>query len=71
MPKPTDREITESYDRVFGLPDEEDEALLRHVLLEDEPPQGLHRGGWQEDPEEWEDLAVQDYNCPGWDDWGE
>lgn len=37
--------IDESYDRTYGLPDEEDEALLRHVLLDDEPRQGLHRHG--------------------------
>lgn len=45
MPRPSEREIEESYDRVGMIPDEEDEALLRHVLLDDEPPQGLHRGG--------------------------
>jgi hypothetical protein len=45
MPKPNEREIEESYDRVYGLPDEEDDSLLRHVLLDDEPRQGLHRYG--------------------------
>jgi hypothetical protein len=48
MPKPNDREIDESYDRTYGWPDEEDEALLRHVLLDDEPRQGLHRHGDRE-----------------------
>jgi hypothetical protein len=45
MPKASAREIEESYDREGWIPDEEDEALIRHVLLDDEPPQGLHRGG--------------------------
>lgn len=45
MPKPNEKEIDESYDRVYGLPDEEDEALLRHVFLEDAPRQGLHQHG--------------------------
>lgn len=45
MPKPSEREIEESYDRVYGLPDEEDEALVRHVLLDDKPRQGLHQYG--------------------------
>lgn len=31
-------------------PDAEDEALLRHVLGDDEPPQGLHRGGFKARP---------------------
>jgi hypothetical protein len=45
MPKPTEREIDESYDREgFGF-DKEDEALLRHIFLDDAPPQGLHQGG--------------------------
>lgn len=49
MPRPSDREIDESYDRVYGLPDEEDEALVRHVLLDDKPRQGLHRcGDWND-----------------------
>lgn len=51
MPRPTDREIEESYDRTYGLPDEEDESLLRHVLLDDAPRQGLHQFG-DKDPEE-------------------
>jgi hypothetical protein len=45
MPKASAREIEESFDRVGMVPDEEDEALIRHVLLDDEPPQGLHRWG--------------------------
>jgi hypothetical protein len=27
------------------IPDEEDEALMRHIFLEDQPRQGLHRHG--------------------------
>jgi hypothetical protein len=27
-------------------PDEDDLALLRHVMLEEDRPQGLHQGGW-------------------------
>jgi hypothetical protein len=54
MPKPTEHEIDESYDRAgYGF-DPEDEALLRHVLLDDEPPQGLHRGGWNPVDEEYD-----------------
>lgn len=45
MPKLSEREIEESFDREGMVPDEEDEALMRHVLLDDAPPQGLHRGG--------------------------
>ena len=45
MPKASEREIDESYDREGMILDEEDEALLRHVLLDDAPPQGLHQGG--------------------------
>ena len=45
MPKPSEREIDESYDREGLVLDEEDIGLLRHVLLDDEPPQGLHQGG--------------------------
>lgn len=48
MPKPSEREIDESYDREGLNLDEEDEALLRHIFLEDAPPQGLHRGGVKE-----------------------
>lgn len=48
MPKPSKREIDESYDREGLILDEEDEALLRHVLLEDALPQGLHRRGMKE-----------------------
>lgn len=45
MPKPKEKEIEESYDRLGIIPDEEDEALFRHVLLDDQPRQGLHRHG--------------------------
>jgi len=45
MAKVSEREIEESYEREGMVPDEEDEALLRHVLLDDEPRQGLHRWG--------------------------
>ena len=45
MPRPSEREIEESYDRMGLVPDEEDEALIRHIFLEDAPPQGLHQGG--------------------------
>lgn len=51
MPKPNEKEIDESYDRTYGLPDEEDEALFRHIFLEDTPRQGLHRHG-DKTPEE-------------------
>lgn len=51
MPKPNQREIEESYNRTYGLPDEEDEDLVRHVLLDDQPRQGLHRHG-DKTPEE-------------------
>lgn len=54
MPRPSEREIDESYDRLGLTPDEEDEALLRHVLLDDEPPQGLHREGWHPVDEEYD-----------------
>lgn len=45
MPRPSEKEIDESYDRLGLILDEEDEALLRHVLLDDEPRQGLHQHG--------------------------
>lgn len=46
MPRPSEREIDESYERYgTGTPDEQDEALLRHALLDDEPRQGLHQHG--------------------------
>lgn len=45
MPKASEREIEESYDREGMIPDEEDIALLEHVLLEDQRPQGLHQRG--------------------------
>lgn len=45
MPKPSEREIYESYEREGLILDEEDLALLNHVLFDDAPPQGLHRGG--------------------------
>lgn len=52
MPRPSEREIDESYDRAYGLPDEEDEALLCHVLLDDAPRQGLHQHGDRRDDDE-------------------
>jgi hypothetical protein len=45
MPRPSEREIDESYAREGLIPDEEDIGLLRHIFLEDAPPQGLHQGG--------------------------
>lgn len=42
MTRLSPRELEEQ----FELADEEDEALIRHVLLDDEPPQGLHRQGF-------------------------
>lgn len=56
MPRPTEREIETSYERLGLVPDAEDEALIRHVLMDDEPPQGLHRGGWRpwDEEIEWE-----------------
>jgi hypothetical protein len=45
MPKPSQREIDESYDREGLVLDSQDEALLQHVLLEDQLPQGLHQQG--------------------------
>lgn len=45
MPKPSQHEIEESYDRLGLIPDEEDEALIRHVMCNDEPRQGLHQHG--------------------------
>lgn len=51
MPKASEREIEESFDREGMIPDEEDIALLEHVLLEDQAPQGLHRGGRKDDDE--------------------
>ena len=45
MPKASKKEIEESFDREGIVLDEEDEALLDHIFREDEPPQGLHRGG--------------------------
>lgn len=46
MPRMSDREIREELGQYF---DEEDDALIRHVLCEDEIPQGLHRGGMKPD----------------------
>jgi hypothetical protein len=45
MPRPSDRDILESYDREGLLLDEEDIALFNHVFNDDAPPQGLHQGG--------------------------
>jgi hypothetical protein len=46
MPKLSEREIDDSFDRAGMILDEEDIALLEHVLLDDQrPPQGLHQGG--------------------------
>lgn len=52
MPKASESEIEESYDREGLTFDEEDEALLRHVLLDDAPPQGLHRGGRKDESDQ-------------------
>lgn len=48
MAKVSDREIQESYDRMGMLMDELDDDLIRHIFLEDAPPQGLHQGGQKE-----------------------
>jgi len=46
MPRPNEHEIEESYERSgAGVPDEEDEALLRHIFEDDGPRQGLHQHG--------------------------
>lgn len=45
MPKPSEREIEESYDREGLLLDDEDLALINHIFNDDAPPQGLHQGG--------------------------
>lgn len=45
MPRPSEREIHDSYEREGLVFDKEDEALLRHIFLEDTPPQGLHQEG--------------------------
>lgn len=42
MPRPSQREIDESWD---AFVDDVDLATLLHVY--DEPPQGLHRGGYR------------------------
>lgn len=47
MARPSEREIEESWDRAGYGYDPEDEDLLRHVLLDDETPQGLHRQGFK------------------------
>lgn len=45
MPKPSEREIEESYDREGWILDDQDLDLLNHIFNEDTPPQGLHQGG--------------------------
>lgn len=62
MPRPNKREIEESFERAgCGV---DDEAVLRHVLLDDELPQGLHRGGFHEwSDEEYNNIA--DYEDVG------
>jgi len=81
MPRPSDREIEESFDRMGMVPDAEDDALIRHVLLDDVPPQGLHRHGHAHCSRhgefyagnakcpacqlEEEDRNVDDYHYPG------
>lgn len=60
MPRPSDIEIEESFERSTGygyVLDSEDDALLRHVLRDDEPPQGLHRQGFKVWAEEEFDLG--------------
>jgi hypothetical protein len=59
MPRPSEHEIEESYDREGLVFDEEDEALIRHVLLNDAPRQGLHRHG-DKDPL---DVKEDNYLC--------
>ena len=56
------------WEREYEL-DDEDRALLEHVLGDDRPPQGLHQGGTRPPPlhsrwERWEDEAVDDYLYP-------
>lgn len=68
-------DIEAAIEESWGQPDEEDIALMRHVMgLDDEPEQGLHRGGFKGIVEETfgvptleEDDNVHDYNYP-WDD---
>jgi hypothetical protein len=61
MPKASRREIEESFDREGYILDEEDEALLRHVLLEDQNPQGLHRGGRKDEIDAEEDNYLHEF----------
>lgn len=48
MPRPSEREIDESYEREGLIFDEEDAALMNHIFNDDAPPQGLHQGGRKE-----------------------
>lgn len=49
MPKASDREIEESLDREGAILDDEDHALIDHILNDDGlPPQGLHQQGWKD-----------------------
>ena len=44
MPRPSEREIEASYERA-GYAFDADDDLLRHVMLDDAPRQGLHQHG--------------------------
>lgn len=57
MPRPSQAEIDESFDRTYGLPDDEDEALLDHVMW----PNGRPRQGLHAKPEEWEEESIADF----------
>lgn len=52
MPRPTEREIDDSYDREGLILDDQDLDLLHHVFTDDAPRQGLHQHGDWKDSEE-------------------
>lgn len=54
MPRATEKEIDESFDREGLMLDDEDYAFLHHILLDDAPRQGLHQfGDVREEDIEW------------------
>ena len=58
MPRPSEHEIEESYDREGLILDDEDYALLDHIFNEDgNPPQGLHQGGRKESSAQEDDYV--------------
>lgn len=67
--KDWEREVEEE----FAAQDEEADALLRHILGDDEPPQGLHRHGYDREEAERQkqetlaqERAIEDYFYPSW-----